>query len=291
MTATKLSAQLAVHSEPAELRAAIRTLRGTGRPVHLVPTMGALHAGHRELVRRARAGAPDAATVVSIFVNPLQFGPGEDLDRYPRPLDTDLDACAEEGVELVFTPGPETMYPAGASTTVHPGPLGAQLEGLVRPGHFAGVLTAVAKLFNIVAPDRAYFGEKDYQQLTLVRRMGRDLDLPVEVCAVPTAREPDGLALSSRNRYLSPTQRRAAAGLVAALRAGAAAGPRGAAAVLAAAAQTLAAQPELHLDYLELRDPELGVVPATGAARLLVAARLGTTRLIDNVPVALGVGE
>jgi len=309
MTATQLRGQLAVLSEPADLAAAVAALRAAGRAVHFVPTMGALHAGHRELVRQARAG--DAATVVSIFVNPLQFGPGEDLDRYPRTLVSDLAACAEEGVDLVFTPGVDAMYPAGATTTVQPGPLGAELEGRVRPAHFAGVLTVVAKQFNMVTPDRAYFGEKDYQQLVLIRRMARDLDMPVEVLGVPTIREPDGLALSSRNRYLSPDQRQVATRLPAALRAGARAGRDGADAVLAAAGAVLAAEParnERHsrsalshesavrtaepaVEYLELRDPELGPAPAAGEARLLVAARLGTTRLIDNVSVALGVGE
>jgi pantoate--beta-alanine ligase len=295
VTATQLRGQLAVYAEPAELRAAVGALRATGRPVHFVPTMGALHTGHRELVRQAGAaagaGTGGAATVVSIFVNPLQFGPGEDLDRYPRTLDDDLAVCAEEGVDLVFTPTVATMYPPGATTTVHPGPLGAELEGRVRPVHFAGVLTVVAKLFNMVTPDRAYFGEKDYQQLVLIRRMARDLDIPVEVLGVPTVRELDGLALSSRNVYLSPAARRAASRLPAALRAAAAAAHKGADAVLAAAAEELAHEPQLAVEYLELRDPELGPAALTGAARLLVAARLGTTRLIDNVSVALGVGE
>jgi pantoate--beta-alanine ligase len=291
MTATQLRGQLAVHAEPAELRKAVGALRATGRPVHFVPTKGALHAGHRELVRQAGAAAAGAATVVSIFVNPLQFGPGEDLDRYPRTLEADLAACAEDGADLVFTPTAATMYPAGATTTVHPGPLGAELEGRVRPVHFAGVLTVVAKLFNMVTPDRAYFGEKDYQQLVLIRRMARDLDIPVEVLGVPTVRELDGLALSSRNRYLSPAERRAASRLPAALRAAAAAAHKGPDAVLAAAAEQLAYEPQLAVEYLELRDPELRPAPPAGPARLLVAARLGTTRLIDNVSVALGVGE
>jgi pantoate--beta-alanine ligase len=256
-------------------------------PVALVPTMGALHEGHRSLVRAARGRA--ASVVVSVFVNPTQFGPGEDFDRYPRTWDADLAALAEEGADVVFHPPVDEVYPPGAvGVTVHPGPLGNVLEGAVRPGHFAGVLTVVAKLFGLVRPDVAVFGEKDYQQLTLVRAMARELALGVEVVGVPTVREPDGLALSSRNRYLDPQQRTAAAALSRALRAGAAAGPRGADAVLAAARAELAAEPSLRPDYLELTDPDLGPSPATGPARLLVAARAGATRLLDNVPVPLG---
>jgi pantoate--beta-alanine ligase len=265
----------------------LRRLRGAlPGPVALVPTMGALHEGHRTLVRAARQRA--ASVVVSVFVNPTQFGPGEDFDRYPRTWDADLAALAEEGADLVFHPGVEDVYPTGAlGVTVAPGPVGAVLEGAVRPGHFAGVLTVVAKLFGLVRPDLAVFGEKDYQQLTLVRAMARELALGVEVVGVPTVREDDGMALSSRNRYLSPEQRAAAAALSAALRAGVAAGPGGAAAVLAAARSVLAGAPSLTLDYLELTDPDLGPAPASGPARLLVAARAGSTRLIDNVPVTL----
>jgi pantoate--beta-alanine ligase len=267
--------------ELARLRAALPA------PVALVPTMGALHEGHRTLVRAARERA--AAVVVSVFVNPTQFGPGEDFDRYPRTWDDDLAALADEGADLVFHPGVDDVYPPGsAGVTVQPGPLGDVLEGAVRPGHFAGVLTVVAKLFGLVRPHLAVFGEKDYQQLTLVRAMARELALGVEVVGVPTVREDDGMALSSRNRYLSPEQRATAAALSAALRAGAAAGPRGADAVLAAARQVLAGAPGLALDYLELTDPDLGPAPAAGPARLLVAARAGSTRLIDNVPVTLG---
>jgi len=278
---------LTVHVDPAELGRVTRALRTTGRRVVLVPTMGALHAGHRELIRTARR-VPGAVTVVSIFVNPLQFGAGEDLDRYPRQLEADLALCRSESVELVFTPETATMYPPGADTTVHPGPLGSELEGASRPGHFAGVLTVVAKLFGIVAPDRALFGEKDYQQLVLIHRMARDLHLGVEVIGVPTVREWDGLALSSRNAYLTPEQRRAAGALAAALTAGSHAGGHGAEAVLAAARRVLDAEPSVVLDYLALRDRGLGPTPADGAARLLVAATVGTTRLIDNVGVLLG---
>jgi pantoate--beta-alanine ligase len=278
---------LTTHSAPAELAAVTRALRGAGRKIAFVPTMGALHEGHRELIRHARRAPGATVTVVSIFVNPLQFGAGEDLDRYPRPLEDDLEACREEGVELVLTPGVADMYPAGASTSVTVGPLAAELEGAVRPGHFAGVLTVVAKLFHIVGPDLAYFGEKDYQQLVVVRRMVRDLDFPLAVVGVPTVREPDGLALSSRNAYLAPDERRRAASLHRALAAGAGVSARGPAAVLAAARAVLDAEPALRVEYLELRDPELGPAPVTGPARLLVAARLGRTRLIDNVMVRL----
>jgi pantoate--beta-alanine ligase len=256
-------------------------------PVALVPTMGALHEGHRTLVRAARERA--GSVVVSVFVNPTQFGPGEDYDRYPRTWDADLAALADERADVVFHPGVDEVYPPGAvGVTVQPGPLGSVLEGAVRPGHFAGVLTVVAKLFGLVRPDLAVFGEKDYQQLTLIRAMARELALGVDVVGVPTVREDDGMALSSRNRYLSPELRAAAAAISAALRAGTDAGPRGADAALTAARQVLATAPELVPDYLELTDPDLGPAPAAGPARLLVAARAGGTRLIDNTAVTLG---
>jgi pantoate--beta-alanine ligase len=279
--------ELTVHESPASITTVTKALRGAGRKVAFVPTMGALHEGHRELVRHARRAPGATTTVVSIFVNPLQFGAGEDLERYPRPLEADLDACREEGVELVFTPGVPDMYPEGAEITVQPGALGSELEGTVRPGHFAGVLTVVAKLFHIVAPDVAFFGEKDYQQLVLIKKMVRDLDFPLAVVGVPTVREPDGLALSSRNAYLSRDDRARATTLYRALTAGTGVSARGPAAVLDAAAAVLAEEPALQVEYLELRDAELRPDPTTGPARLLVAARLGTTRLIDNVPVRL----
>jgi pantoate--beta-alanine ligase len=272
----------------AETAADIRLLRGAlPGPVALVPTMGALHEGHRALVRAARERA--ATVVVSVFVNPTQFGPGEDFDRYPRTWDADLAALAEEGADLVFHPDVDDVYPPGAAgVTVDPGPLGSVLEGAVRPGHFAGVLTVVAKLFGLVRPDLALFGEKDYQQLTLIRAMARELALGVEVVGVPTVREDDGLALSSRNRYLSVEQRATAVALSRALRAGASAGPQGAEAVLAAAEEVLATEPALVQDYLELTDIDLGPAPTAGPARLLVAARAGSTRLLDNTAVQLG---
>jgi pantoate--beta-alanine ligase len=277
--------QLTVHASPASISAVTRALRGAGRRVALVATMGALHEGHRELMRHARRMPGAGVIVVSIFVNPLQFGPNEDLTRYPRPLEADLAACREEGVELVFTPGVADMYPEGADTVVTPGALGAQMEGAVRPGHFPGVLTVVSKLFHIVAPEVTFFGEKDYQQLVLVQKMVRDLDFPLSVVGVPIVREADGLALSSRNVYLSPEERRRALVLSRALRAGAGVSARGAEAVLATARAVLAEEPEVAVDYLDLRAADLGPAPPVGQARLLVAARVGATRLIDNIAV------
>ena len=269
-----------------DLAAALDRIRATGRTLALVPTMGALHAGHAALVREAAALA--GAVAVTIFVNPLQFGPGEDLDRYPRTLDADLALLGEQGVDLVFAPAAAEVYPdGGTGVTVDPGPLGQLLEGATRPGHFAGVLTVVTKLLGLVRPDVAVFGEKDYQQLTLIGRMVIDLELGVRIVGVPTVRQPDGLAVSSRNRYLSPTERTRALALSRALRAGAAAGPRGAGPVLAAATAKLQ-DPGVTVDYLALRGPDLGAAPAAGPARLLVAARVGSTRLIDNVPLTLG---
>jgi pantoate--beta-alanine ligase len=274
----------AVAETVAELRGLVAGLPG---PVALVPTMGALHEGHRALVRAARERA--GSVVVSVFVNPTQFGPGEDFDRYPRTWDADLAALAEEGADAVFHPPVDEVYPPGAvGVAVHPGPLGDVLEGAVRPGHFTGVLTVVAKLFGLVRPDLAVFGEKDYQQLTLVRAMARELALGVEVVGVPTVREDDGMALSSRNRYLAPEQRATATTIPRALHAGAAAGPQGADAVLGAARAVLAEAPGLLQDYLALTDPDLGPPPPAGPARLLVAARAGSTRLIDNTALTLG---
>jgi pantoate--beta-alanine ligase len=279
--------ELTVHNGAANLTKVTRALRTAGRRVCLVPTMGALHEGHRALIRQARR-VPGASVVVSVFVNPLQFGASEDLSRYPRPFDSDVEICRSEGVELVFRPDVDELYPEGASTTVHPGPLGSELEGASRPGHFAGVLTVVAKLFNIVRPDFAYFGEKDYQQLVLVRRMVTDLNMDVNVVGVPIVREPSGLALSSRNVYLDAEQARAAVALSAALTVGARAGIAGADAVLDAANAVLVTEPAVQLDYLHVRGADLGPAPAAGPARLLVAARVGSTRLIDNAALLLG---
>lgn len=277
-----------VHHDPAGLARVTKALRGVGRTVALVPTMGALHPGHLELVRQARLTG--SVVVVSIFVNPLQFGAGEDLDAYPRTLDADLELLREAGAELVFVPPVSAMYPAGQRTMIHPGPIGSELEGASRPGHFAGMLTVVAKLLQIVSPNAAYFGEKDYQQLTLIRQMVTDLNFDVHILGVPTVRESDGLALSSRNRYLSTEHREIAAALSAALVAGAHAAAGGAEGILAAAREVLASVPEIEIDYLEVRGVDLGPAPERGDGRLLVAARLGTTRLLDNVGVAVGTG-
>jgi pantoate--beta-alanine ligase len=255
----------------------------------VVMTLGALHEGHAALIRTARdLVGDDGRVIVTIFVNPLQFGQGEDLDRYPRTFDDDLAMCAAEGVDVVFAPDRDEMYPGGEPmVTVDPGRLGRELEGAARPGHFAGVLTVVAKLLNLTVPTFAPFGEKDYQQLTLVRRMVADLELPYEIVAVPTVRELDGLALSSRNRYLSAGERDVAGVLSRALHAAADVAERGRDAVLRAARIVLDECPDLAVDYLELRTPDLIDQAERGEARLLVAARLGSTRLIDNVAVHL----
>lgn len=279
--------ELNVYSTPRDVSHVSRALRHTGRRVMLVPTMGALHGGHLALVRAAKR-VPGSVVVVSIFVNPLQFGAGEDLDSYPRTIDDDLALLRAEGVEVAFTPSIAAMYPDGPRTAVHPGPLGAELEGAARPTHFAGVLTAVLKLLQIVQPDRVFFGEKDYQQLVLVRQMAADLHLDVQVVGVPIVREPDGLAMSSRNRYLDPAQREAAATLSAALLAGRHAASAGASAAVDAARAVLDAVPAIDVDYLQVRDPALGPAPTHGPARLLVAARVGKTRLLDNVAIEIG---
>jgi pantoate--beta-alanine ligase len=276
----------------AETRAELADARAklTGR-VAVVMTMGALHDGHEELMRAARDRADNL--IVTIFVNPLQFGPDEDFDRYPRTLDTDLARCARNGVDVVFAPSREEMYPGGEPMVrIDPGQLGGVLEGASRPGFFHGVLTVVNKLLNLTRPDFTFFGEKDYQQLTLVRRLVRDTNLPVEVVGVPIVRELDGLARSSRNRYLSGPHRQAALALSAALQAGAATAAAGegadAARRAARAAFDQVGTGVAALDYLTLTDPDLGPAPSRGPGRLLIAATVGTTRLIDNAPVHLG---
>jgi pantoate--beta-alanine ligase len=286
-TPTFNAGELNVYSTPRDVTDVSRALRHTGRRVMLVPTMGALHDGHIALVRAAKL-VPGSVVVVSIFVNPLQFGAGEDLDAYPRTMDDDLELLRAEGVEIVFAPTRAAMYPNGLRTTVQPGPLASELEGGPRPTHFAGVLTVVLKLLQIVRPDRVFFGEKDYQQLVMIRQMVTDLNVDVAVAGVPTVREPDGLAMSSRNRYLDPVQRELAGTLSAALTAGMHAAPAGSAAALNAARAVLDAVPAITVDYLELRNAELGPVPTNGPGRLLVAARLGKTRLLDNIAVEIG---
>jgi pantoate--beta-alanine ligase len=278
---------LNVYSTPRDVADVTRALRATGRRVMLVPTMGALHEGHLTLIRTAKR-VQGAVVVVSIFVNPLQFGAGEDLHAYPRTLDDDLAALRAEGVEVAFTPTAADMYPDGTRTAVHPGPLGAELEGASRPGHFAGVLTVVLKLLQIVRPDRAFFGEKDYQQLVLIRQMVDDLNIDTRVVGVPTVREADGLALSSRNRYLDDVEREQSLALSAALLAGMYAASGGAAAALDAARAVLDEVPAIDVDYLQVRDTWLGPAPVEGPARLLVAARLGRTRLLDNIAIDIG---
>ncbi|MGH3541868.1 MAG: pantoate--beta-alanine ligase [Mycobacterium sp.] len=284
---TFTAGELNVYAEPGEVADVSRALRHTGRRVMLVPTMGALHDGHLALVRAAKR-VPGSVAVVSIFVNPLQFGADEDLDAYPRILEDDLALLRSEGVEVAFTPTVAAIYPDGPRTAVHPGPLGSELEGAARPAHFAGMLTVVLKLLQIVRPDRVFFGEKDYQQLVLVRQMVTDFNVDVQVIGVPIVREADGLAMSSRNRYLDPPQRELAGALSAALLAGVHAAPAGADAALEAARTVLSEVPTIDVDYLQVRDSGLGPAPASGPGRLLAAARLGTTRLLDNIAIEIG---
>jgi len=274
-----------------ELRTACDDARALGRRVGLVPTMGYFHTGHRSLMRNARV--ENDFVVVSLFVNPLQFGPGEDLDRYPRTFEEDRALCEAEGVDVLFAPSVDDVYPGGTpQVTVEPGPLATILEGASRPGHFAGVLTVVAKLFGLVRPDVTVFGEKDYQQLALVRRMSADLCLGVDVLGGETVREPDGLALSSRNRYLDDDQRRTALALSRTLSVAQRAAADGPAAAEAAARAELSRSPGVDLDYFVITDPALGDLPAEPppgtAARAVIAAKVGRTRLIDNLPLVLG---
>jgi pantoate--beta-alanine ligase len=275
-----------VHTH-ADLRAARDGLDGEAG---VVMTMGALHDGHRELIRVARKRC--AVVVVTVFLNPLQFAPGEDLSRYPKTLPEDMVLCEQEGVDIVFAPSVEEVYPAGPpQVRVHAGPLGDVLEGASRPGHFDGVLTVVAKLLHFTGPDVAYFGQKDAQQLLLIARMASDLNFPVEVVAVPTVRDDDGLALSSRNTYLTEADHAAALTLSRALFAGQAEQQSGPRAVRRSAQAVLDSEPAIRPDYLALVDPatlaEVADV-ASGSALLAVAARVGTTRLIDNVMLTLG---
>lgn len=260
----------------------------------VVMTMGALHDGHAELMREARrlVGA-QGVVIATVFVNPTQFAAGEDFERYPRTLQRDVDLAGAAGVDIVFAPdavevyGPERGF-AHDSVTVDAGPLGEILEGASRPGHFRGVLTVVAKLMGRTRPDVALFGEKDYQQLVLIRRMVRDLSMPVEIVGVPTVREPDGVARSSRNRYLSEAERATARAVPRALDAAAVAAAGGADAAIAAGEAVIAAAGGIDLDYLVVTDPELGPAPARGDARILIAAKVGATRLIDNRAATVG---
>jgi pantoate--beta-alanine ligase len=280
----------------ADLRAALGGRRTTGASpagrVAFVPTMGALHAGHLALVDAARRRA--ATVVMSVFVNPLQFGPADDFARYPRDAEGDAAKARDRGVDVLFTPGPAEVYPREPRARVVPGAMADRWEGAVRPGHFAGVLTVVAKLFHLVAPDVAVFGQKDAQQAALVRAMVADLDFPVDVVVAPTVRESDGLALSSRNVYLSADERARARRIPQALAAAEhafAAGERSAAALVAAAGAVLAREPDLVPDYVAVADPETlePVDVARPGTLAMLAARSGRTRLLDNV--VLGVSD
>jgi pantoate--beta-alanine ligase len=271
-----------------EVRNALLMPRREGRTIGFVPTMGALHEGHLSLVRFSKRHTD--LTVVSIFVNPLQFGPNEDFDAYPRDLDADRALLDAEGVDVLFTPTVAVMYPQGATTTVDPGPLGDVWCGAIRPGHFVGVATVVTKLLNIVRPDLAVFGEKDFQQLRILEKVARDLDLQVRVVGRPIVRESDGLAMSSRNRYLSPEQRHSATVLYRTLSAAhdaICAGETDAAAQSEILRSTIAAEPGVELEYAVMVDAETlqEVSEIQRTCRALVAARVGPARLIDNVAI------
>lgn len=282
-----------VLSTVAEMQAACREVRRSGKSLGLVPTMGALHEGHLSLVRAARAHNQVVAT--SIFVNPLQFGPNEDFSKYPRTFDRDKQLLGAEKVDLIFAPSADEMYPEGASTTVYVRGLSEKLDGKSRPGHFQGVTTVVAKLFEIVRPDRAYFGQKDAAQVALIRKMVQDLNIDLELIICPIVREHDGLAMSSRNTYLNPEQRKQALVLYRSLMRMQTLADRGessSSALSDAGKQVLAEEPGIKLDYLEIVNPHsLDPVPdITQGALVAVAAWVGTTRLIDNI-VLYGPGQ
>lgn len=275
-----------VVSHVQELRAALKKVRQAGRTIGFVPTMGALHQGHLSLVRVARSECD--VVVVSIYVNPTQFGRGEDFDRYPRDLPADTRFLSELGVDWVFAPTDGEMYPVGFDTWVQPGGIAERWEGEFRPGHFRGVATVVLKLFCMVGPDRAYFGEKDYQQLLVIRRMTEDFHLPVTVCACPTVREPDGLAMSSRNAYLSPEHRRQARVLSQSLFHAAdrvACGERTAERVVTEMREIIATAADAVIDYVAVVDPNTlePVSNITAPVQALLAVRIGGVRLIDNL--------
>jgi pantoate--beta-alanine ligase len=278
-----------IYKKPAEMQAVCRDLRANSRTLGLVPTMGALHAGHLSLVAAARAGCDFVAA--SIFVNPTQFGPGEDFAAYPRTFDEDCRKLEAAGVDILFAPSAEDMYPAGNTTFVDPGPIATRLDGASRPDHFRGVATIVTRLFHIVGPDRAYFGQKDAAQVAVLRHIVRDLNLPVHLAVCPIVREPDGLAMSSRNRYLSTDERRRALILSRALNTAeslARAGETSAETLRAAMLAIFAEDPEAILDYAVVVDPDtlLPVVDTTQGALVAVAALIGKTRLIDNTVLA-----
>ena len=280
----------AVVSDPSELKKVLERERASGKKIGFVPTMGYLHWGHLELMKIAKELSD--FVVISIFVNPTQFGEGEDYSRYPRDLEGDLRKAAQVGVDLVFAPTVEAIYPQNAQTFVEVTELTRELCGRYRPGHFRGVTTVVAKLFNLVRPDCAVFGQKDYQQLVVIKQMVRDLFMDIEIIGAPIVRESDGLAMSSRNSYLSPEQRKAALALSKALlkaREVFAAGETDPPKIIEAASNELQAEPAVRVQYLELRDPEtLNELerPARGTDRIFIAAFVGNTRLIDNAPLS-----
>jgi len=269
-------------------RVAVRVLQQAGGTVGLVPTMGALHEGHASLIRAAKARCTRVA--VTIFVNPTQFAPAEDFAAYPRPLQADLDSCEREGVDLVFTPTVETMYPSGVKTSVHVSGLTDVLCGPRRPGHFDGVATVVAKLFHILPADAAFFGEKDYQQLAVIRRMVRDLNIPVEIVGCPTVREPGGLAMSSRNAYLTPAQRNQSGSLSLALFRAAnqiSAGKRNTAMIVDGIREAITTAGPAQIEYVEIVDADT-LEPLTiidRPARICLAVKIGSCRLIDNIGI------
>ena len=282
------SARPEVVNTVSQLRKAVASARAAGRRIGLAPTMGALHEGHLSLVRAAKSECGYA--VVSIYVNPTQFGPREDFGNYPRTLEADLDALAGCNTDLVFAPDSAQMYAPGHDTWVDAGAVAGPLEGIYRPGHFRGVATVVLKLLNMVLPDVAYFGQKDYQQAQVIRRLVADLNVPVELRICPTVREPDGLAMSSRNRYLSPAERRQALVLWESLSLAQSLvrqGQRSAAAIVAGMRQAIARVPQAKIDYVALVDPDTlePVATVAGRAVALVAVRIGATRLIDNVVI------
>jgi pantoate--beta-alanine ligase len=272
-----------VETDPVRIRELVVAARRAGRRVGFVPTMGALHAGHASLVERAAAECDDV--VVSIFVNPKQFGPREDLDRYPRTLAADVALVGGKGARWVFAPEASTAYPAGHATSVVVAAPAADFEGAVRPGHFSGVATVVCWLFQVVPADVAYFGAKDWQQTVVVRRMVADLAIPIDVEVCPTIREPDGLAMSSRNAYLSPDERRRAVALHEGLQAAAARWREGAEiAVVEEAIRAALLARDIAVDYARVVDPDTLLAPGPGTAAVaLVAGRLGATRLLDNI--------
>ena len=288
MAKQRIARQVEVLAGTEAMRRRVAGWRRGGLGVGVVPTMGALHDGHLSLVRRARAD--NERVVVTIFVNPLQFAPGEDFGRYPRQPERDLDLLGGEGVDAVYMPGVEEMYPPGATTRIRVHELDEVLEGAHRAGHFEGVATVVTKLFNATLPDRAYFGQKDAQQAALITRMARDLDTGIEIVVMPTVREPDGLALSSRNVYLTPAERRAATSLSRALESANelfGTGERDGGALRAALRAVLDAEPLAAVDYAEVVDPDTFTAPGTLA---VLAVHFGETRLIDNHPLGAPLG-